>query len=187
MKQAQLLDPVSPIIVTNTGTVLYLARRYDEAIRQFDRALELDPGFTIAHCRRAFAYARKGMLAPAIQDLEQVRQRDESNWLLMTLGYIYGLSGDRGRARGILAELQRRYRQGRSDAHSIRFVYQGLDDKNGTLDWLEKEYNEHSTGMIGLNVSPDYDSLRGDPRFQDLLRRIGLVDSITIGKSTPKP
>ena len=101
-------------------------------------------------------------------------------------GYIYGRSGQQAQARRALGKLEQLNRRQQIDAGAIAWGYIAMGDKEQALVWLEKAYAQHSNIMTSLRVEPGYDSLRSDPRFQDLLRRVGLAGEST-GESTVGP
>jgi TolB-like protein/DNA-binding winged helix-turn-helix (wHTH) protein/Tfp pilus assembly protein PilF len=175
-ERARQLDPLSLIIAADRGAILYYARQYDEAIAQFRAVRELDPAFPRAGIIVA-AYEQKGMFAEALADIEGGRTMyDSSNspWYWSALAKAYGRTGQRERAERALEKLKELNRRQEVDADVFIGAYTGMGDKDQTLAWLEKAYSQHSNVITTLKVEPDFDPLRGDPRFQDLLRRAGL-------------
>lgn len=175
MYRARDLDPLSPHINQSVGWMLHYARQVDESIEQFERALELDPNFLFARLRLASAYSAKGMFNEAIAEYERaIALSDRNPSALAGLAHTYGRSGRRREARQILRELLEMREHGYVNPHSIAIAYLGLGEKERGFEWLEKAYQEHSYGLVFLKVGPEYDPLRLDPRFTDLLRRVGL-------------
>jgi TolB-like protein/DNA-binding winged helix-turn-helix (wHTH) protein/Flp pilus assembly protein TadD len=174
MEKAQALDPLSAIINTDAGAVLFFARQYDRAIEQLRKTLEMDPNFVQARFWLAVSYAQKGMFREAIADLQGVWQLDDTKVTLSVLGMVYGLSGQREKAQEVLAELKQLAGQRYIDPLCMVTVSLGLGEKRQTFAWFEKEYEAHSVGLTSLKVNPVYDSLRSDSRFRDLLHRVGL-------------
>ena len=172
-ERARQLDPLSLIIASDNGAILYFSRQYDRAIEKWRSVLEMDPEFSRAHLIRA-AYLEKGMFAEALADTNQDGPMVNSPWYWAYLTEIYGRSGRRAEAYHALDELLGLNRRRSIDAQVIAAAYARLGDKNQALAWLEKAYTQHSTELTSLKVSPVYDFLRSDPRFQDLLRRVGL-------------
>jgi len=173
-ERARQLDPLSLIIATDRGAILYFSRQYDRAIEQFRSVMTIDPNYArTALC--IHAYVEKGMYADALAELEKRRRVDGDNpWLSSEKPYIYGRSRRPVEARQALDKLQESYRQLKLDPSAMIWAYAGIGDKDQTLAWLEKAYAEHSNVLTALRVEPGYDFLRSDPRFQDLMRRVGL-------------
>jgi eukaryotic-like serine/threonine-protein kinase len=176
-RQALELDPLSLTINFELGLAFYYARDYDKAIQQFQKTLELDANFPLVHAHLPAAYEQKGMYDEAIAGFQKgitLRGGTEWSFSMSGLGHVYGLSGKKAEARAVLDELQRTLRQQYVPADSIALVYAGLGEKDQAFTWLEKAYQEHAFKMAWLKVDPQWDSLRSDPRFADLLRRVGL-------------
>ena len=176
MYRAREIDPLSPHITQNVGWMLHYAGQYDEEIEQYRRALELDPNFQFARHRLAKAYFAKGMFDEAIAEHERVIALSDRNPSeLAMLGRAYGLSGRKNQARQILRELLEMSERGYVSPYSIALVYVGLGERENVFEWLEKAYRERSYAMVFLKVSDDFAPYRQDPRYVDLLRRVGLV------------
>ena len=176
-RQALELDPLSLTINFELGLAFYYARDYDKAIQQFQKTLELDPNFPLVYAHLPAAYEQKGMYDEAIAGFQKgitLRGGTEWSFSMSGLGHVYGLSGKKAEARAVLDELQRTSRQQYVPADSIALIYAGLGEKDQALTWLEKAYEEHAFKMAWLKVEPQWDSLRSDPRFADLVRRVGL-------------
>ena len=171
------LDPLSLTINFELGLAFYYARDYDQAIQQFQKTLELDANFPLVHAHLPAAYEQKGMYAEAIAGFQKgitLRGGTEWSFSMSGLGHVYGVSGKKAEARAVLDELKQRSRQEYVPADSIALVYEGLGEKDQAFIWLEKAYEEHAFKMAWLKVEPQWDSLRSDPRFADLVRRMGL-------------
>lgn len=146
----------------------------DEAIEQYRRTLELDPNFQFARLRLGDAYLAKGMFDEAIAEYERAIALSDRN-SSVALGGAYGLSGRKNEARQILRELLRMKEQRYVNPFSIAVVYVGLGERKNAFEWLEKAYRERSYFMVFLKVSNDFEPYRDDPRYLDLMRRIGLA------------
>ena len=170
-ERARQLDPLSPIIAADNGAILYFARRYDEAIAQFTAVRELDPNFSRTAIIYA-AYVQKGMFAEAEADIAK-QSTDEGPWLLSTRVYTYGRAGMQAKAEQKLRELLDMNRRHPVDPIVLVFSYVGVGNNDQAIAWLEKAYAQRSNSLTALNVEPVYDPLRGDPRFQNLVRRVG--------------
>ena len=171
IKRARELDPLSLIINTDTGKVLYYARRYDDAIKQLRETLRMDPDFPQANVWLGSVCATTGLYGEAIAAFKKV---SDNSWALGWLGYVYGISGRRDETEKILGELKQIETERPIDPHILVCLYLGLGDKDQAFAALEKDYETRSVGMTSLKVNPWYDSLRSDPRFADLLRRTNL-------------
>ena len=174
-ERARQLDPLSLIIAADNGAILFFSRQYDRAIDKFRSVLEMDPDFPRAHLILR-VFAEKGMFAEARAFLDKERTKMAPPWYWCNLAYIYGRSGQTAQARNALRELIQENQRGPVDVRIIAMAYAGVGDKEQALAWLEKAYAQHSNELTALKVDPIYDSLRGDPRFQDLLRRVGLAN-----------
>jgi tetratricopeptide (TPR) repeat protein len=174
-KRAQQLDPLTASITADVGYPLYYARQYDQAIEEFRRALELDPSYGWGHLFIGQVYLQKGMYEEAIAECQKaLASIGSSTRVLATLGHIYAVSGKRAEALDMLDQLMKRSKQSYVSPYFIALIYTGLGDKDQTFAWLEKAYEERFPYLVLLKVEPVFDSLRSDPRFQDLLRRVGL-------------
>ena len=173
-KRALELDPLSPAVNADLGWDLYLARRYDEAIEQFRKAIDLEPNYWLSHVLLGRCYEQKGMLGEAVAEFEKARQIESSiPEVVAALGRGYALSGRRADALKIIRELQERSKKEFVPSFSIATVYLGLGMKDEALQYLLKSYDEGSYYMIHLKVEPLLDSVRADPRFADIVRRVG--------------
>ena len=171
--RARQLDPLSLIIATDNAAILYFSRQYDRAIEQFRAVLDMEPNFPRAHLL-VFAYVQKGLFADALADIEKWRRTEDSARIWMMQAYVYGRSGQQVEARRAVEKLRQFNRTRQINPADIIVPYVGLDDKDQAFAWLQKAYLEHSPALTALKVDPIYDPLRSDPRFQELLRRVGL-------------
>jgi len=137
--------------------------------------LEMEPNFLQAHYILMFALVQKGLFAQALADLEQWRGSDETPWSLMMEAYVHGRAGRRVQARQALEKLERIRRRRPMDPAPLLLAHVGLGNTEAAFALLEEAYTEHSTALPSLKVNPIYDPLRDDPRFDDLMRRIGLT------------
>ena len=174
-ERARQLDPLSLIIATDHGAILYFSRQYDRAIEQFRTVLRKDPKFNHAGII-TFAYVEKAMFAEALEAAETGRRfYGEGPWYWSLLAYIYGRAGQSDRARRELEKLEKLSRHEQLDPVTLLWAHLGVGDKEEALADLEKAYSEHFGVLTTLKVEPAFDPLRSDPRFQDLLRRVGLA------------
>ncbi|MGA9994265.1 MAG: tetratricopeptide repeat protein [Pyrinomonadaceae bacterium] len=172
-KIAHDLDPLSLSINTYMGTNLFLLRRYDEAISQLQKTLELDSRYYQAQVTLGMAYTYKGDFSEAIAQLQQARLIDENPVLLGLLGYAYAMSESKVEAMKVLEQIKGRGKRTYLSPYSIALIYLGLGDKDKAFHWLEKTYEDENDWLLWLKVGPELDCLREEPRFIDLLRRIG--------------
>lgn len=174
-KEAQKRDPLSLIINKNVGTILYYARRYDEAIEQYSKTLELDPVFVRTHFYLGIAYEQQGLFAEAIAELEKAARLSERDTVcLAALGRAYAGSGQRDRAQQILARLRGRSKQRYIPSLSLAVVELALGENDRAFDLLDKAYEERSSWLVSLKIDPWFDGIRTDPRYMDLVQRVGL-------------
>lgn len=175
-ESARRLDPLSLIIATDRGAILYFARQYDRAIEQFQSVLEMDPGFGRAHLG-IDAYMQQGRFSEALAKLEEWRRisGDGTN-ISARLVYIYGRMGQKDKARAELRKLEAMNVTRPQDPVAMAMAYIGVGNNEAALSSLEKAYAQRSNLLTALKVEPVYDPLREDPRFQDLLRRVGFAE-----------
>ncbi len=173
-ERALQLEPLVVNINSQLARALYFARRYDQSIEQCKRTLDLDPNFASAHIFLGQAYLQKGMRAEAIAALQQARtlsgDRPEA---IAALGHAYAVSGRRSDAMEIVERLQSGPK--RSDfSYRLAMIHSGFGETALAIEMLEKAYEESDVMMaLRLKVDPVFDGLRSDPRFIDLLRRVG--------------
>jgi tetratricopeptide (TPR) repeat protein len=172
--RAEEIDPVSLTVRANAGMVLFLCRRYDEAIEQCRTALELDPNFYLAHLYISWACDQKGAHDEAIAR-EALTQSAGGILPLGSLAYSLALSGNRSEAKRILAELGELSERTHVPAIYSAVIHAGLGETDDALRWLERAYDDRSNWITLLKVDPRLDNLHSDGRFQDLLRRIGFA------------
>jgi serine/threonine protein kinase/tetratricopeptide (TPR) repeat protein len=175
IKRALQLDPLSLIINMALGEIFYCKREYDQAIQQYSKTLELDPNFAVGRQGLGECYRQKGMFEEAIAEFQKARiLYGNSPYGLGDLGNAYALSGEKTKAVEVLTNLKELSEQGYSLNYDIAFIYCGLGDKEKAFEWLEKAYKEKEEGMEYLKVDPAWESLRSDPRFKSLLKRLNL-------------
>src|SRR5205823_10891630 len=151
-------------------------RRYDEAVPQLQRAAALEPGGAQEHNGLARVYAATGRIAEAIREEDQaVQLSGEAPTYLGQLARLYALSGEAGKARNVVARLQEldRGAQSHVPAQAFGSAYAALGDKDRAFSFLAQSVSRRETEILWAVVSPELDTLREDPRFSELLRRIG--------------
>jgi TolB-like protein/DNA-binding winged helix-turn-helix (wHTH) protein/Tfp pilus assembly protein PilF len=173
MRRAENLDPLSLIINADLAELLVLARSYDESIRQSNKTIEMDPNFAMAHNQLAQGYLEKHMYSEAVTELQKaVRLSGGSPTCIANLARAYAASGRRNEAIRLLSGLQKRSNPTYSYGSEIATIYASLGDRDQAMNWLEKAYEERFNP--GVLLRPGFDPLRSDPRFEDLVHRIGL-------------
>lgn len=175
-RRALELDPLSILNNTQLGRALYLAGRYDEAIEQSLKTIELDPTSASAYVYLGQSHAHKGMLREATAELEKaVELSDGRVEMKAALGYAYALSGRKDEARKIIDELTTLGNDLSSASYHIATIYAGFPEKEQAIARLQGAYEERDIFLgVRLKTDPKLDGLRSDPRFQDLVRRVGL-------------
>jgi tetratricopeptide (TPR) repeat protein len=171
--QALELDPISPRNTGFFGMILYRARRYDESIAQCQRALEFDPNYANALWFLALSLEQKGELTESIAKLEKAVSLSRGAHHRALLGRAYALAGERMKAVHILDELKALSYQRYVSPFDIAVVHVGLGDRNSAFRCLQEAYQERVFRIIELTL-PMFDNLRSDPRWQDLVHRVGL-------------
>ena len=174
-KHAVELDPLSALMNYDLQSVLYYAGHFDQSIEQGRKTLELDPNFLVTRPALIRAYAAQEKCAEAISLIEQTPELGQG-WTagLGIVGSAYAACGKRDRALRVLDELNALSQQKYVPAYSYAHVYAGLGDREQAFLWLEKAFQERGTSLVYLNVTRGYDPIRSDPRFADLVRRVGL-------------
>ena len=173
MRRAKELDPLVPRVSVGEGVVLYNARQYDQAIEKYKKALEAFPTYVPTQEYLGYTYAMKGMYAEAITAYKEALKHGDNPSAQCYLGYALAMSGQRNDALAILKHLESG-QAGYVSPAELAVLYAGLGDKARALASLEKDYAEHDLQLQYLKVEPHYDSLRSDPRFTELLRKVGL-------------
>jgi TolB-like protein/DNA-binding winged helix-turn-helix (wHTH) protein/Tfp pilus assembly protein PilF len=173
IRKAQSLDPLSLIIGADVPTLLVIAHRYDEAIEDAQKTIELDPNFAVAHFALGMAYEQKRKSGGAIAAFQKAVEFSAGNTAFKSnLAHAYAVAGRRNDAVAILNELKDRSKHEFLNPSEIALIYVGLDQKDQAMVWLEKAYDGRFDPVV--LTWPVFDPLRSDPRFQDLVRRIGL-------------
>ena len=176
--RARQLDPLSVIIATDRGAILYFSRQYQRAIEQLRTVLEMDPNFTRAYGLLISAHVQQGRFEDAVADIENLRRHVQyESHVSSAEAYVWGRWGRQAEARHALARLKQQvYRQPEFDPTPLLLLaYVGLNRRDEAIALLQKACSERSNAVTGLKVDPSYDQLRGDPRFQDLLRCVHLA------------
>jgi len=175
IERAMRIDPLSLIINMAYAAILYNAREYDRALLQYQKTLDMDPSFFPARREIGRVYEQQGDYDKAIAEFQKARQlAPNDTHLLAWLGYVYAVSGKRTEAQELLEELRNRSRSGYVPAYSWGVIYTGLGNADQAFAWLKRGCNESDSWLSQLKVDPEFDTLRSDPRYRELLRCLGL-------------
>jgi len=175
IKQALELEPLSLAITTAVSWVFCWAGRYDEAIAAAQTAVDLDPSFAMGHVRLALAYEQKQLYKKAIHEAQiAVTLSGRSPVRLSELAHIYGASGQRGRAKELINELKQLSTRRYVPPQDFAWVYTGLGDREPAFAWWQKAYEARDMRLAFLQGDPGFNAIRSDPRFAELVRRVGL-------------
>jgi TolB-like protein/DNA-binding winged helix-turn-helix (wHTH) protein/Flp pilus assembly protein TadD len=174
-RRALELDPLSPLTNEELADAHLSARQYDAAIAQYQKTLELYPNQPAPRDSLGWAYVYKRMYDQGLKEIRtSIDLYGEDPSLSPEIAFIYGMTGRKGEAQKILDRLLSTSKTVPVAAHHFALIYVGMGRKDEAFDWLEKAYDQHSPMMAWLEVDPRFDSLRQEPRFQDLMRRVGL-------------
>jgi eukaryotic-like serine/threonine-protein kinase len=178
-QRAQELDPLSPDIVAGVGFVYLFTQRHDESIAQFQKALELNPNATVLRVGLSWAYAVKRMYPEALGEYDKIPDQDKAvaagnQFVASGRGWVYAVSGRRADALKIAQQFRDLSSRSYVDSYFLAGIYAGLGDRDEAFRLLEKGYKEHSAQMPYLGIDVFWDGMHSDPRYADLLRRMGL-------------
>ena len=173
--RSQELEPLSPLMITMIGRAYYFLRRYDDALKQYHKALELDPHFGAAHSSLISAYWRRGMSPEAMAESEQylisIGSPPEQ---IAAMKKAYQESNPKFYHQFWLDNHKERMKRGYVSPYDMATLYASLDQKDQAFEWLEQAYQEHNPTLARLKIELEFEGLRSDARYADLLRRIGL-------------
>jgi TolB-like protein/Flp pilus assembly protein TadD len=171
LELARNLDPLSPIIQSNVGWTYYIARDYDNTIRVLQQTLARNPDFWLAHWGLGSSYVQKRQYADAVAELQKALELSHAeSGVNSSLAYAQAAAGNRFAAEKILHQLQRT-QQG--DPVDLAIIYIALGNREQAIQMLQQAYREHTQKLLHLKTDPWLDPLRNDPRFQELIRKIG--------------
>ena len=174
--RARQLDPLSAIIATDHAAIFYFSRHYDRAIAQARTALDMDPSSVRARGFLLRAYVREGRFAEALDYIERQKLRPDDPWAWAEKAEVYGSWGRTAQAQQALATTEQLLpRWPLENTVLLVPVYAAVGRKDQAIALLQTAYAQHWSVVCDIKVEPEYDPLRSDPRFQDLLRRVGLA------------
>lgn len=183
MRLAYEIDPLSPVVSSSHAAVLLYSQRYDEAIEKYTKLLEANPCFVPALLSLGIAFGQKGMMREAVAAHEAAVENSAGNLPVASyLAGTYAVFGKRKEALKTIDELKNKYPQDISLSFFIALIYARLGDANAAFEWLEKAYENRVGHIADLLYAPEFDNLRDDSRFDDLLRRINLFHKNKIEK-----
>ncbi len=168
------LDPLSLFAHVSLGWACYFAHRYSKAIEQGRKALEMDPQFAFAYRNIGLSLVQQGAVEEAISALDHAVGLSGGDPTYKShLGYAYAMAGRLASAEKIIKELKKMARKKYVSSYYFAIIYLGLDVQDEMFAWLERAFDERSGFMAFLHVEPMFDHLRADPRFVDLVHRVG--------------
>ncbi len=175
IRRAQGLDPLSVATNTDVGFVDYYGGRYDEAAKQLQATIEMGPSFPLAHLWLGRTYQEQRRYDEAIAEYTTAG-KVLVNWpvTMAAIGHVYGISGRRQDAQRVLNDLQALSGHEYVTPYGVALVYAGLGDTASAFEWLDRAAGDRSNWLVWLKLDPRFVSLHGDPRFDALLRRVGL-------------
>lgn len=168
------LDPFSLQINTNLATTYYLRGEYERAINHLNKTSELEPNYMPTHFVLGSTYVQQGHLEEAIQEFQFIYKMDEEAYIALGfMGYAHALNGQRAEAETLLSILEEIAQRKYVSPYSLLLIHLALGPLERVFQLLEQLYEERNDWLVWLKVSPELQNIRKDPRFQDLLRRIG--------------
>ena len=173
-RASDLAGPSVFPVIANLANACFYARRYEEAIKHYQRALELNPRFTRARVALGMTYVQMGKHEEDVAEIKQaISLRDETR-SIAALGYAYAVAGKRAEARKVIGDLTELSKQKYVSSHFIAGIYAALGEPDQAFAWLEKAFAERHPSLTLIGVDPVFDTIRSDRRFTELVRRVGL-------------
>jgi tetratricopeptide (TPR) repeat protein len=177
IKRAQELDPLSSVIAVNISRMYHLQNNYDASIENGLKIIELDPNFGPAYEYLALSYLKLGRDAEAVAAAEKaVALTNRSGITLGDLGFVYAAVGKRAEAIDKIKELEEKYTRKEAIGQYIAAVHVGLGDKDKAFEWLEKDFQTRNGKLPEIRWQIQFEPLRDDPRYKNLLKRMGLPE-----------
>jgi len=173
--RAHELDPLSTIIGNGLAYTYLCKNDVNSAVEQCQKMIELDPNVPAPHETLGIAYLKEQRDEAALAEFQkEVEISKRSSPSLRALGYFYAVTGNRAEALRIVKELEERYTRRESIGWYIASVYAGLGDRDRAFAWMEKDFQQHSAQLSTITWFFTIGDLRSDPRYADLVRRMGL-------------
>ena len=173
LKRALEIDPLSLGLNTSLSVAYYFAQRYDEALEQCRKTSDIDPNYYPAHEVLGWIYDQQGEFQQAIDELEIAYSLGNSGETHATLAYVYARAERRDDARKLLEELKEEAKRKYVSPYSLALAYGVMGEKDMAFEWLEIAYRDRSEYMVPMRIDPKIDAIKDDPRFRDLVRRMG--------------
>jgi DNA-binding winged helix-turn-helix (wHTH) protein/tetratricopeptide (TPR) repeat protein len=171
------LDPFSLQINMNLATTYYLRGEYERSLNQLIKTNELEPNYMPTHFVIGSVYVQQGRLEEAIAEFQLIYKMDEEAYLAMGfMGYAHALAGQKAEAETLLNVLQEISQRKYVSPYSMLLIHLALGPQERVFELLEQIYREGNDWLVWLKVSPELRALRGDPRFKDLMRRVGFAE-----------
>ena len=175
IKRAQELDPLSSVISVNVSRMYQLQNNHDASIENSLKLIELDPNFGPAYEYLALSYLKRGRNTEAVAAAEKaVELTNGSSIAIGDLGFVYAVLGKRAEALDKIKLLEEKYRRKEAIGQYLATVYVGLGDKDKAFEWLEKDFDIRNGKLAEIRWQLQFEPLRNDRRFQDLIKRMGL-------------
>jgi tetratricopeptide (TPR) repeat protein len=176
IKRAHELDPLSSVISMNVSIMYQVRNDHNASVENSLKLIALDPYFSTGYQALALSYLKQGRDADAIANMEKaVGMSNRAGIHLAELGYSYGVLGKRAEAIAIANELKDKYAIKEATGKHVAAVYAGLGDKDNAFEWLEKDFQARGS-LASIRWEIPFESLRDDPRYKDLLKRMGLPE-----------
>lgn len=175
--RARELDPLSLVINLSHARSFLIRGDTDTCIDLTQKLIQLYPEYAPGHTTLGSAYIRQKRYADAVVEMEKAVAIVRSGQTLSSLGFAKALAGDKAGAERLIGEMQAMFERRQVLGREIGLIYVGLARPDEAFEWLETDFNNRSTELPSIVSMPDLDPIRGDPRFADLIRRIGLPQS----------
>jgi serine/threonine protein kinase/Tfp pilus assembly protein PilF len=175
LERAQELDPLNLFVKTRLGFMDYYLRDFDKAIEQFKEIIDFDPTYPLGYLGLVENYGKKGMYDEAIEEGERILNLGmRADAVIGGLGAWYGFIGKKDRALEFLSEMEARSSKGYRSSFWVAAIYMGLGDMDKAFEWLEKAYEERDGNLIYITATTPFDMLSPDPRYKQLLKKMGI-------------
>ena len=174
-KKAHELDPLDLVIYSDIGSGYRLSGRAAEAVEVNNKIIEMDPNFADIRFENALAHSQMGNYEIALEEIKRgLALSENSTHIKAGLGIVYGRAGKRANAQKVIDELIAESGQRYVSPLDIALIYSVMGERDKAFDWIEKAFKERTPWLIELNVNPEWEPIRADPRFEELKRRAGL-------------